>query len=777
MPRSSSIADDSDAEFDPTPIHSPEGPQYDDLPPSYDEAQHQAVADARNGIAPLDPNQLEAHRLTLNEGPNEPEVWEYRMRGDQPEATDENELAPEYTSHSHHLGSTVPVQHVGGSDSIPVGQIGSRSPSATTRPDPATALLDLALGFTQHAPDADAQYAPRLTRSIAIPQEGFFGLNLAREKRTKSHGPASRHGEQQLPENSAASYKALDAPTNSSDEPVQFLRAYAKSLHAHSIRPAEFTEFLDGLNTLCKTTNTTAEILLCNRPAPEASSTIVHEYVKAANEAFFAPRGLKVSLQPLVSILEALKIPAERGQYAGTVASILDKSSTAEKKAQALYPWIESLDTNVPSQSSQTLILREMGDELRGRNCHRKGSPKAKANSSSAKTRTPVSGEKYPDPPHSIPEPTEVSNSSISPPGSGRYGFGQRGYQVGNPWMPFNAPGNGSFGPLGHSPFGPSRFGPHSPPHCGRGRNGFRSNRSSTNPNANDWTAWGENVGKLGEEFGKMMGEWGQQFGKQAEVWGQHVGRQAEAWGEEMSARSSASGAQNRGPTSMNVQTHEDLPPSYTNNPAGQEAGILYSDNTTRATDDHDEDTSSMSSDSSDSDSDSDSDNEDYVNNESIFLKRIHSINEQADVSAKKGKKSLDEIARERALAIERAQNEKTASDLKIEEKNTKRAIRQSLRQKGRELKKQHSQKKRELSEKNVGKGKGKAKKSKEWREANRDYKEKRKQLRREKLNARKEWQKARYERKKLKREGALGGDQDEAVKTMAWLVIENRYV
>jgi hypothetical protein len=62
------VADSSDNEYDPTPMHSPGGPRYDDLPPSYDDARHQAVHDVRNGIAPIDPSQIEAHRITLNEG-------------------------------------------------------------------------------------------------------------------------------------------------------------------------------------------------------------------------------------------------------------------------------------------------------------------------------------------------------------------------------------------------------------------------------------------------------------------------------------------------------------------------------------------------------------------------------------------------------------------------------------------------------------------------------------------------------------------------------------
>ncbi|KAJ8108379.1 hypothetical protein OPT61_g8213 [Boeremia exigua] len=109
-PRSTSVADDSETEFEPTPLHSPGGPQYEDLPPSYDFA----LSDARNGVASLDASQIEAHRVSANEGPDEPEVWEYRMRGGaaEEEETHDHEEAPAYEGH-------VPVQHVASSASIP----------------------------------------------------------------------------------------------------------------------------------------------------------------------------------------------------------------------------------------------------------------------------------------------------------------------------------------------------------------------------------------------------------------------------------------------------------------------------------------------------------------------------------------------------------------------------------------------------------------------------------------------------------------------------------
>ena len=116
-PHTTSIPDDFETDFTPTPLHSPGGPQYEDLPPSYDFV----LSDAHNGVASIDASQIEAHRVSANEGPDEPEVWEYRMRGEGTEEFLENEgeheEAPAYEEH-------VPIQHVGRSESIPVGRVG-----------------------------------------------------------------------------------------------------------------------------------------------------------------------------------------------------------------------------------------------------------------------------------------------------------------------------------------------------------------------------------------------------------------------------------------------------------------------------------------------------------------------------------------------------------------------------------------------------------------------------------------------------------------------------
>jgi hypothetical protein len=793
-PRSSSVADDSDTEFDPTPLQSPRGgPEYDDLPPSYDEAQYQAVSDARNGVTPLDPNQIEAHRLTINEGPDEPEVWEYRIRGEELDTA--NEEAPEYSNITTDQGTTVPVQHVPSSADIPVGRTGFGDPVPSSSADLTAELTTRALNFTRHEPDADIQNAPRLARHVAIPQQGNPGVTF---------------------------------------EPAQFLRAYAKALHAHSIRPAEFTEFLDGLNAVCLASNTTVADLLPRTSSENNTSSIVHDYIRGANEAFFAPRGLRVSLESLAALIERLSIPLERGQQAGVIASALDSTINAERRAQILHPWIEAIHTDVPAPSSHSLMLREMAERLRTRTGNESAIPANKG-------KSPSRQQESEDPPHSGLEDVRNQSHQATPESHSHHGRGRGGHRggpsgipgngtFGGPaYGPFGAPPNGPFGAPGSGPFGPPGNGSFGPPgnvplgHPGHGPSGGRGRgrrsgrnrgshgRSDRAPDglpgycpsqpANEWSALGQNIGKWGEEFGKRMGDWGQQFGQQANNWGQDVGNRSSAWGQDVGRQASAFGqgvaasasvsisGQRPGPSS--AQADNALPPSYEEGPGGQQTGVFRGDSKTShdppkyedmakknksVEHDEDDDDSSISSDSSDSNSDYETDSDDgqYADGAWDFEKRIQEINRQAEASAQKGEKTPEEIAEEREHAIRMANGAKIAADRKVADQGHRRELRSMLREyqrRSRDDKRQYRQRKRELkaSLRSKGKGKGKAKKSSEWKEAKREYKEKRKYWKKAKLEARQ-----RYREGKRERSRSWNGFPNEDVKQMAWVVIEN---
>ncbi|ORY15745.1 hypothetical protein BCR34DRAFT_465007, partial [Clohesyomyces aquaticus] len=483
-PRSSTFPDDlsdDDQAFNPTPISSPGGPRYEDLPPSYDEAQQQALDDARAGRTPPSLLDLEVHRMVLTDGPAPPPPVRRTSLLDDPNAY---EFEPENRSNARGLGTSVPVQQVGGIERIPVGV-----------PDPTGALLTRALEFTKHEPDSDARFASRLTRVVAIPQQGT----------PESASMDGREG-----------------------EPAQFMRAYAKALHSHSIRPAEFTEFLDGLNALCAATGITATEL--NDSLDERSS-LVRNYIASTNESFFGPRGLKVSLKSLSSVVSSLQIPEDRGQRAGAIASALDEKSTDEQRAGALYPWVEKLETNVPASSSQMLVLREMSERLYLQT-HPK--PTTGVISKDAALGTSEKQSEAEDPDHSIPSETPGPIPGAFPFGPGRGPFGA----IGN--GPFGKPGNGPFGQLGNGPFGrpgsgPGRWGHWTQNQGNRGRwgnhggcgdrggpgRGLGGNRCGPGSNpmtapafprpgeTNNWAAWGESLGKWGEEFGKHMQQWG----------------------------------------------------------------------------------------------------------------------------------------------------------------------------------------------------------------------------------------------------------------------------
>ncbi|KAI1533283.1 repeatdomain containing protein [Pyrenophora tritici-repentis] len=593
-PSATSVADSSDNELELTPVHSPGGPQYDDLPPSYDEAQHQAVHDTRNGIAPIDPNQIEAHRITSNEGPDEAEVWEYRVKGEQTDPASEREQAPDYANY--------------------------RNDKATSS-DLAAVMLSQALEFTRSEPNADAQYAPHLNRPIAIPEN--------RE------------------------------PGQSSNEHKQFLCAYAEVLRGHSVRPAEFADFLYGLNVLATATNATAQDLLDDFSDKGAPSRIVQDYIRGANEAFFAPRGLTVSFRSEPVLLDSLPIPA--GRRAAILADFLEVTRGAEWRAKQLYPWIEALHANVDgitTPSERVLRLHETGVRYASQRTQSDPPSHNDDDDYPVEKLHIYHSEEDEDPPHSIPGPSEET----------RHGSGHRH------WSPFGMPGHGPFGAPGRGPFGPpgnGSFGPGRGPFGRRGR-GYAGCRGPAGPfqqtdpwRGNEWAEVGKELGKIGEQFGKSMGNWGIEFGKRANSWGLDVGKMA-----------SGSGSQQRGaPGPAYEQVHDDLPPSY-DSPPGQQSGVFHGDRKV----DPDSSTSTAEK-----------------GKNAIFATRLRTINAEATAATRKGKKSASEISRERALAIEKAETEKENTDLKIASRISKRAATRDLKQRRRELKRQHKQKKREL--------------------------------------------------------------------------------
>lgn len=408
------------------------------------------------------------------------------------------------------------------------------------------------------------------------------------------------------------------------------------------------------------------------------------------------------------------------------------------------------------------------------------------------------------DPPHSVPE-------AGPRPVHGEHGGSQGGHR-GQSWGPFGAPGNGPFGASGNGPFGAPGNGPFGAPgngpfgpgrgsrgDCGnvrgRGRRG-RGSRSSQ-----DWAAFGQNMGRWGEEFGRRMGSWGEQFGRQAGTMGQQFAKRSEAWASAYSAGGGGYAPIVRPIPAAGPSTQEPSgPPQYDHPPSyeapvgglGQEAGVLHGNRSandyppekvpqspsekpsakalgkqrSKDHEDDDDDDSSISSDSSDSSSSSDSEEEDYDDAQATFLKRVESINKSAETAASKGKKSREEIEHERDLAIAKATREKEAAEIKFARKQARSTQKRELRNKKRELTREYRQRKRELKEKSEGngKGKGKAKKGTDWKELKREYKAKRKALKRERMDAKREWKRERRELKREPKEGSVWSAPEQKV-------------
>jgi hypothetical protein len=724
-PRPASHTDGSDTEYNPTPLHSPGGPQYEDLPPSY----HDALTDAHNGVTPLDPNQLEAHRLTSNEGPNEPEVWEYRLRG---EASDDHadapELAPAYEGHVNNLASTVPIQHVSNSEHIPIGRVGTRSASSDTNNDPLSSLLNRALEFTQQQPGADVQSAPRLERYIAVPQQEHGG---------SPGGPC---------------------------EPVQMMRAYAEPLRAHSISPVEFVEFLDGLNALCNATEASTSHMLHSISHPESSS-IVLDYIRGANEAFFAPRGLRVSLRSLGDILHSVGVTAQTGDQniSDAFRTILSGADSRRSQVQALYPLVEALEENVPRRSAHMETMVDESYKIRSRT-HTQSTA---APNSSKQSSFAISGQ-FEDPPHSLPEPmayphrphsTDSHRNTTHRTSTRRSGPQELDRSA--PVGPFGP--HGLFGPLGTGPFNRQSLGRGRA--RGRGRRGFghHPERPEASVPTQDWQALGQNIGKIGQEFGKMMSEWGQQTGKQAAALGQEIGREAQMRVGNAGSSGSAGRGQppqyNQAPPYGEALRYDRAPdydeaPPYSE-PAGQETGVYHGDVKVPAI--------GVDSKSAGKQAVKDKDHDDNDDNDSD--------DDASSISSFSSDSSLSSCG-------------SSDSDGQRAAKASQRAVLSSFKQRRRDLNREYRAKKASLraAQQGKGKGKGKATKNKEWKEAKRAYRAKRKDLKRERADSRRAWKKAQREAKQARREGKravrwTGGNVDEnddALLERVWLVVEN---
>ena len=486
------------------------------------------------------------------------------------------------------------------------------------------------------------------------------------------------------------------------------------------------------------------------------------------------------------SQIEAVRVSANEGPNDPEVWEYRMRGETTEADDTPEHEEAPAYEGHVPVQhiaGSESIPVGRVG-----------GSNTSTTSATSA-NRSPAASE---DPPYSIPDV-------------------EAGAHAGGPWSPFGQPGHGPFGAPGNGPFGASGNGPFGPPAngpfgrpgrgpfggpgrgpFGRGRGGG-DRRSSGSRSSQDWVAFGQNLGKMGEQLGRRVGSLGEQFGRQAGAMGQRIGRNTESWASAYAAGGGAYISRPTAPAAGPSNNARSAPPQYDEPPsyqgpagvAGQESSVLPGDHKInpyppekvpetssaaqsertlgkqKSNDHDDDDDSSISSDSSDSStSSSDSEDDDYDHAQANYLRRIDSINKTAETAASKGKKSRDEIEHERELAIAKATREREAAQWKIARKQTRRNQKRELKNKKRDLAREYRQKRRDLREKSEGKGKGKgkAKKGKEWKDLKSEYKTKRRALKRERVDAKREWKREKREDQRVRKESFSSGKNEQKV-------------
>jgi hypothetical protein len=440
------------------------------------------------------------------------------------------------------------------------------------------------------------------------------------------------------------------------------------------------------------------------------------------------------------SQIEAHRVSANEGPNEPEVWEYRMRGEGAEESQE--HEEAPAYDGHIPVQhvtSSQNIVVGQVG------------------NSTSSSTSTATrSGPAVEDPPHSIPEVTSSGGS-----------------QARQAWGPFRAPGNGPFGPPGNGPFGAAGNGPFGGGRASRGRG--RRGRGSRSPQ--DWQAFGQNMGRWGEEFGRRMGSLGEQFGRQAGAMGKQFGQRTEQWASAYSAGGGGYNPPARPMPTAGPSTAEpsgppqyDHPPSYDAPAAthGQETGTYRNlgpneyppekipqtpsekpsaktlgKQTSKDYDDGDDDDedSSISSDSSDSSSDEDEEESDFDAIQAKYCIRIDAINKDAEIAASKGE-SRELFDHKRYIAIEEATRRKAAEEHVFNKRFARRTQKRMFKDRSRELTRDYRQRKRELKDKSEasGKGKGKAKKGPGMKELKKDFKTKRRALKRERKDAKRWW-------------------------------------
>lgn len=354
------------------------------------------------------------------------------------------------------------------------GKEAARPPSPNSGP---SVLLHQALDFTLDQPAMDARYAHELTRPIAIPS---------------------------LPGNV---------------DPVKFARFYATILHSHFVTPAQFMDFIDGLNALCTACSASSAQLrsldlqfeLLDSTAI-TRETLIPAYLTQTNITFFAPRGLEARILTLPQIAALVKIPTDHGirtnmltdavrahRAGADVPTAAHGAATAA--AQALEPYIEPLSFAVPEPRTQIEAMNSVASRLASLSLTTpdpRPRDEMRRHSSRTNSSAPAAAEAGP----STPRQRHIADARSST----------------EPQLPFWHP--------------------------------VELARRATELGEKQgkfWGDWGEKQGKFWEEWGekqvKFGADWGEKQEKRWEKWGKGVEKWWEKWGEDFERRMSAEGS------------------------------------------------------------------------------------------------------------------------------------------------------------------------------------------------------------------------------------------
>ncbi|RDW90950.1 hypothetical protein BP5796_02115 [Coleophoma crateriformis] len=161
-----------------------------------------------------------------------------------------------------------------------------------------------------------------------------------------------------------------------------FSRCWSPSLAVYNITAADFVEFIDNLNVVA-TASPPLQVLglvggvismvphhifiltgmgvqaLAKVGAVAVSKSRTAMYMKAVNEEFFAPRGLKASIMQHEALSVTLGLPSDVDVLAPVTAENIN-CSVIERRLEKMKPHLALLEFDVPAPAVQTTILAKM---------------------------------------------------------------------------------------------------------------------------------------------------------------------------------------------------------------------------------------------------------------------------------------------------------------------------------------------------------------------------------------------------------------------------------